>query len=66
MVWGVAKLNTKGTLEIGEVPNIAFVITAMLNAFINTDMVNKTYLLNVSFLLINKGKLKGRLKNVQS
>ncbi len=52
IVKGVNKLNTYGTLEIGDVPKRALVITAILKAFTNTEQKNNVYLLNNSFLLI--------------
>lgn len=52
IVPGVNKLNTYGTLDIGEVPNNALVITAILKAFTNTEQRNNVYLLNNSFLFI--------------
>ena len=41
---GEKRLNTYGTLDMGEVPNRAFVMTAMLNALIKTEHKNKEYL----------------------
>ena len=52
IVPGVNKLNTYGTLDIGEVPNNALVITAILNAFTSTEQKNNVYLLTICFLLI--------------
>ncbi len=38
---GVKRLNTYGTLDIGEVPKAAFVITAILNELMKIEHKNR-------------------------